>query len=139
MTKRPKDHYRLKLYAAEETLRYSVGFGHVYADISEAQQFVHMVQAADSLLSGLPWITVQQAHGNAKASWAVFAENMISLTREGLNVQIILHELAHLATGPKYSYHGKEFAWNYLDLSLNWRGVKVYKELRDAIRAQGII
>lgn len=139
MTKRPRDQHKWALYEAEDVLQAGKGFGRQFLNISHAVQWVHTIQSVDELLEGLPWIGVKKAHGNAKASWAVFEDSSIVLTSHGLCEQIILHELAHLATGPGYSYHGREFCWNYLDLTLRWRGASVYIELRNAIRERGII
>lgn len=139
MARQPRDQHRKLLYEAEDELLNNIGPGRCFNSIKEAQNWVHTIQAVDVLLSRLPWVSVREAHGNAKASWAVFEDNAISLAADGMNEQVILHELAHLVTGNGIPYHGREFCWNYLDLTLRWRGPSIYIELRDAIRSRDII
>lgn len=133
--RRTRDTKKKLVYAAEEDMDY----GRDFDSIVECQQFVHLVQGVDPIFQGKPWISVKAAHGNAKSSWAVWEDNAITLSEQGMNEQVILHELAHLATDPEVPFHGKDFCWNYLDLTLRWRGVDAYLVLRNALRAEGAL
>lgn len=150
--RRKRDVWRKRLYAAEMEAFASDEHGRIFKTLPEAQEYVFTVQGLDSLLSGLPWVGVEAAHGNAKGSWACFEDHTVSLAlggccddengenvHEGVCEQVILHELAHIATGGEVQWHGREFCWNYLDLTLRWRGPSMYLQLRDAIRKQGIL
>lgn len=134
-----RDQYKKVLYAAEDQFMLQHSPGRTFDSIQDAQSWVHLVQSVDPLLEDIPWVSVRPAHGNVKASRAYFEENALSMVDCHLNEQVILHELAHLATGRGYPHHGREFCWNYLDLTLRWRGANVYLELRNAIRDKGII
>lgn len=139
MTRKKRDVYKNRLYAAEDVLFDAGNVGRVFEDIKEVQQFVATVQSIDPLFKGMTWISVRRAHGNAKASWADFEDNILAMSAEHMNEQAVLHELAHFLTSEDVQYHGREFCWNYLDLVLRWRGPSVYVELRDQIRAQGLL
>lgn len=138
MTRSKRDTFKLKVYAAEDSTRDVIRIGRRFDTLREAHQWVRLVQSVDDLLSDKPWISVRKAHGNAVASWADFEEFELVLTESGMCEQIILHELAHLATSPDEPYHGSVFCWNYLDLTLRWRGPSVYLEMRNAIRGTGV-
>lgn len=134
VTRKVRDVYAKRLYAAED----QVSRGRSFDSIVDCQQFVSTVQSVDTLFAGRPWVSVKKAHGNAKSSWICYEENIVSLLPEHMNEQVILHELSHIVTPRDVQWHGKEFCWNYLDLTMRWRGPSVYLDLRNAIRAQGI-
>lgn len=138
MTRKLRDTYRKRLYAAEAASVDNTP-GRVFQNISECQAWIYTVQGLDPLLAGKAWISAQLPHGNATGSWCDFENNVLFLHDEHWNEQAILHELAHFATGEGFSGHGKQFCWNYLDLTLRWRGPSVYLELRNAIRERGIL
>lgn len=143
MSRRPRDTNRKAFYAAENDFEAILGPGRTFADISEVQQWVYTIQSVDPLSDGMAWVSVKEAHGNAKASWANYRSNTISLVPEHFSEQTVLHELAHLITyyqeGDGIAGHGREFLWNYLDLTLRWRGASTYIELRNAIREHGLL
>lgn len=137
--RRPYDKFKQAVYKAEDSLlNTSHGFGRTFETLSDVLEWVATIHSVDPLFRGAKHVVVLPAHGNAKASWASFEENAIVLNEEGMNEQIILHELAHLLTGKEIVFHGSEFCWNYLDLTLRWRGKEVYFELRDALRSTGV-
>lgn len=138
-SRRAYDKLKKALYEAEELLVLSEsGNGRNFDTISEAAAWVSKIYSIDPLFRGKPYVAVRRAHGNAKSSWADFEENCLTLNEDHMDEQTILHELAHLVTDYDLPFHGHDFCWNYLDLTLRWRGISAYVELRDALRSTGI-
>lgn len=135
---RRNDMFKKKIYDAEDATDEIVRFGRKFEGIRDAHQWIRLVQSVDVLLHDKPWISARKAHGNATASWADFDNFEIVLTDDGMCEQIILHELAHLATDREEPFHGNSWAWNYLDLTLRWRGLHAYTVMRDALRSTGV-
>lgn len=139
VSRRPYDLKKKLVYDAEEVFEASeFGNGREFSTISEAAHYITKVHSLDPLFRDKPFIAVRRAHGNSSRSWADYEENCISLVEEQMNEQIILHELAHLATDEAGPFHGPDFYWNYLDLTLRWRGPQAYVVLRDAMRDTGV-
>lgn len=80
-------------------------------------------------------IKFQKAHGNAKSSSAHIEKRVIDICWTMMDEATVLHELAHFTVdNDRCMHHGPEFCWNFLDLTLRWRGVDAYLELRNAFR-----
>lgn len=136
--KRTYDKLKTRLYRAEDLFEESTGYGQKFETLTEVGEYVTKISRLDSSIRRVGYIGIKLAHGNAVDHWADFEENLIYLLSDQMTEQIVLHEIAHLIAGKEKAFHGHDFCWIYLDLTLRWRGRKAYTDLRNKMREVGI-
>lgn len=136
MVRRPYDTQKNRVYAAES----KCSPGREFETMTDLERWGLTVYYVDRLFNPVDPVFFKEAHGNAKFSHADLITNTISIYKYHMDEQVVLHELAHLTVDPDHcAFHGPEFCWNYLDLTLRWRGVDAYIELRNAFKEEGCL
>lgn len=120
---RPRDSQRTRLYRAEEeALPYANTFDH----LDQADDFIWDLTHTRWWRRRYPYlggVTAEWASANKRAgSWLTLAATVDDSGIVEFNPEIVptervlIHELAHFATGQEFAGHGPEFARTYVEL-----------------------
>lgn len=106
-----RDSQKTKVYTAEN----AIDSGRRFADIDEAREYLHELLGDQAVIERFmispdwPFPSVKLARANSHHSFSNKWRNAIELHTRDLNVEVLVHEFAHLLTPIKAGAHGWEF------------------------------
>lgn len=136
----PRDFQRQRVYRAGSAVRPYRESG--FMSLDEAKGFVESVTGSawwrNRTLPRNWTVRVKDGRGRRSACGSHML-SYIKLPRWTREKNVILHELAHVATNPdKVSAHGREFCGWYLALVRQFLGEHQYKRLRQSMKDHGV-
>lgn len=128
------DRQRERLYKAERKAMPDF-FTRDYDDVSEAQKAADEIQHSDWWKENFPRAkrvkVLKERAANQRAANGDGYNGEISLPDHMLSRHVLVHEMAHIASGGSVEGHGPQFAKNYHDMVAEFIGAEEAKRLAD--------